>query len=153
MDPIGTLRDLRGLTQVFDLRSLAMASPGLIAAMVRQGLGAFPGGIKSDHPAGSAHATKFWDPESLDKFTTRFPARVKIRAGGREESVLVSTPRGGCGHPEFGPIQAADQKLSRWGPQLWGTKGTTALSRAVETDEPLIWKQLATNTGDRGEEQ
>ena len=142
VDPLGTLRDLRGLTQVLDLRSLAMASPGLIAAMVRQGLGAFPGGIKWEHPAGSTQATKFWDPESLDKFVTRFPARVKVKAGGKEEAVLVATPRGGCGHPDFGPLEAANQKLERWGPRMWGSKGAAMLARAVEADEAHLRKQL-----------
>lgn len=145
MDPIGTLRDLRGLTSVLDIRTLAMASPGLISALVRQGFGGRAGGSKSEHPAGSATATKFWDAESLERFAMRFPARVRVKAGGRKEEVaLASIPRGGCGHPEIGPLEAADSKLAQWGPLLWGREGTAHLARNIDTDESLLWKQLAT---------
>ncbi len=145
MDPLAAIRDIRGITSVLDIRSLAMASPGLIAALVRQGLGGL--GSKADHPAGSATAKRFWDAESLEKFTMRFPARVRVRrAGKKEESALVSIPRGGCGHPDAGPCQVAEDKLACWGPLLWGANGIESISHAVDVDEGALWKQLAVAT-------
>ena len=142
MDPLGTLRDLRGITSILDVRTLAMSSPGLIAALVKQGLGGFGASSKSAHPAGSRSATKFWDPEWLDRFVMKFPARVKVKANGKDCSSEVSIPRGGCGHPDFGPVPASEQKFRHWGPTVWGTERATKIENAIDSDYDRLWTLL-----------
>ena len=144
IDPIGTFRDLRGISSILDVRTLAMASPGLIAALVRQGLGGLGASPKSSHPAGTASATKFWDPEWLDKFVMKFPARVKVKVGGKERVNEVAIPRGGCGHPNFGPILASQNKFRDWAPNLWGDDRSVRIENAIDADYERLHALLET---------
>jgi hypothetical protein len=85
----------------------------------------------------------YWDPASVDTFAMTFPARVTIVGkDGSERVATCATPRGGAGNTVEGPEAVSRSKLAAYGPWLWGDDGTEALSKAIDTDDPDVWRML-----------
>lgn len=107
-------------------------------AGVRIGIRDLVGMLRRANVRSAASALRgkgFWSPDALDNFAMTFPARVRVvLAGGRELSAEVDVPRGGAGHPSFGPIEASRAKLGAWGPRMFGADGTSALTDAIDRD-------------------
>lgn len=81
-----------------------------------------------------------WDDAALGAFRMTFPARVRVRAGGREHVAEVDVPRGGAGHATEGPAAVGRDKLRALGPRLFAD--TAALDAAIERDDDRLFAHL-----------
>lgn len=130
-------RLLEGFSRLEDLRRTAEL--GLVRDLIREVRS--PG--SSHGQGGPPVAGSWWDAEALDGFSMSFPARVKVRyQSGREAVEEVEVPRGAAGNREDSPAKVATEKLSTFGPLLFGEDGTAALDAAIGTDEADLWSRL-----------
>ncbi|MBV8560696.1 MAG: hypothetical protein JO050_07975 [Acidimicrobiia bacterium] len=85
----------------------------------------------------------FWDAPSLDAFAMTFPARVRVTTSdGSERTTECARPRGGAGNTVEGPEPISRAKLATYGPWLWSTSGTEALTKSVDNDDGDVWDRL-----------
>lgn len=111
----------------------------LTAARGTRGIGGFLPALRPTNRHG-----RYWDPEELRAFRQVFPAHVEVELrDGTKLEKRVDVPRGAAGHATSPPASVAREKLSQWGPWLWGTAGTEAIDAAVERDDTKLWSLLS----------
>ena len=97
-----------------------------------------------DQLSGSGR-TQFWDPAEVDSFRMTLPARVEVELkSGDTAEVDIEVPEGACGNRARGPIEVAEEKFARWGPELWGDSGAGRIAKAIASDADEL-AQLVTD--------